>query len=261
MLGLVAAALVVGVPVAAASARAEATHRASGAADGAALAAADAGTGYAEGEPCDLAGSVAAASGARVSECAVDPGTFEARVVVEVQAMFGPVEGRARAGADPPPPSSTGGGAALAAEGWAWPSGIRAITQGHHDGYAIDLAVDGSGVLYAPYSGVVVRLGDDGNGIPEPCRVRPEWWRGPNQTIIIRHEYRGAVLFSSHNHLVPGSSTRAGLALGSSVSAGQPIGAAGSSGCTSGPHSHFTLSTGPRNTNPDLDPSLYIGTP
>lgn len=264
MLGLIAAALAIGVPVAVASARAEASHRASGAADGAALAAADAGTGYTDGEPCDIAGSVAAASGARVSSCTVDPGAFEARIVVEVPAVFGAVEGRARAGASPPPPASSGGGGsggALAADGWAWPSGIRAVTQGPHDGYAIDLAVDGSGVLYAPYRGIVVRLGDDGNGIPEPCRVRPEWWRGPNQTVIVRHEYRGAVLFSSHNHLVPGSSARAGIALGSAVSAGQPIGAAGSSGCTSGPHSHFTLSTGLRNTNPDLDPFLYIGTP
>lgn len=258
--GVVAAVLALGVPVITAAVRAEAGHRALGTADAAALAAADASIGFLDGEPCAAAEQVARAADARLSECETDRDGFEVRVVIETAAPFGSVVGRARAGAQPNAAAPVGSGP-IGANGWAWPSAVRAVTQGSHDGHAIDLAVDASGVLYAPYRGIVVRVGDDGHGIPAECRARPDWWHGPNQTVLIRHEYLGRTLYSSHNHLVAGSSARAGIGVGTAVSAGQPVGAAGRSGCTSGPHSHFTLASAPRNTNPDLDPYLYIGSP
>lgn len=258
--GVIAAVLLLGAPVITAAVRAEAGHRAAGTADAAALAAADAGVGLLDGDPCAAAEQVTRAAGARLAACDIDRTRFEVRVAVEAVAPLGEVSARARAGGRPDSGAPTDGGA-IGADGWVWPSAIRAVTQGPHDGHAIDLAVDGSGVLYAPYRGIVVRVGDDGNGIPAVCRARPEWWHGPNQTVLIRHEYRGRTLYSSHNHLAAGSSARAGVTVGTVVSAGQPVGAAGRSGCTSGPHSHFTLSSAPRNTNPDLDPFLYIGSP
>jgi murein DD-endopeptidase MepM/ murein hydrolase activator NlpD len=61
--------------------------------------------------------------------------------------------------------------------------------------------------------------------------------------------------------VAPGSSQRMGVAVGSRVVAGQSVAQSGLSGCTSGPHSHFTLSTKPSSVHPDVNPYLYIGSP
>ncbi len=253
-----AAAICLGVPIIAASSHLEASHRAAGAADAAALAAADSAAGFLAGDPCDLAGAVTSAMSSELVSCELDPALADARVKVVADGPLGAVAASAHAG---PPPSSAMPGGAIGANGWAWPSSEPGITQGFHDGYSIDLrAVEGS-PLYAPYDGVVVAAGTDSDGPPEKCVAEPSWWHGPNHTIIIRHSYRGEVLFSSHNHVAPGSTDAFGLSPGTAVRAGQPVALAGMSGCTSGPHSHFTLSTTPSNAFPDVNPYLYIGGP
>lgn len=241
------AAVVLGVPVVAVSAEFEVRHRVAGAADAAALAAADAAAGWIAGDPCELAAEVAEAMRAEVAGCEIDIG--DARVEVRAATLLGSVTARARAA-----PERTVEGA-VGANGWAWPSGVRTVTQSHHDGYAIDLAVAADGALYAPYDGVVVHSGPDGGGIPAPCRANPNWWRGPNHSVVIRHEVDGRVLYSSHNHIAAASGAR----LGAAVRAGQRVATAGMSGCTSGPHTHFTMSSGPRNHHPDIDPFDYLG--
>jgi secretion/DNA translocation related TadE-like protein len=76
-----------------------ARQRVIGAADAAALAAADAASGAVSGEPCVLAGDVAAANGAELRSCSVDA----AVAVVEVGGVFGVVPLLARSRAGPPP--------------------------------------------------------------------------------------------------------------------------------------------------------------
>ncbi|SJN11325.1 putative peptidase (putative secreted protein) [Leucobacter sp. 7(1)] len=252
-----AAAILLGLPVVAAAAHLEGKHRAAVTADAAALAAADALTGWADGEPCALAAEVAAAAQADLRECEVNQGTGEARV--RVTAGSAPVRAEAGARAGPLPPPNAG--VSPGAEGWVWPAAVRAVSQGLHDGFAIDLAVPAGAQLLAPARGVVVFAGADGAGLPEACRVNPEWWRGPNFTVIVRHDRPDGVVFSSHNHVAPGSSAGLGIFPGVAVAAGQPLAAAGMSGCTSGPHSHFTLATTPSNAFPDLNPFDVLGTP
>ncbi|RGE19375.1 M23 family metallopeptidase [Leucobacter sp. wl10] len=258
LLACAAAALCLGLPVVAASAQLEAQHRAENLADAAALAAADALAGWVDAEPCELARRVAAAGEGRLNRCEIDTARAEALVEVSVAAALGGAEGEARAGTDP-----VGGveGGPVGANGWAWPSDLRGVTQGFHDGFSIDLAVTQEGALYAPYDGVVVWAGPDGGGVPATCLARPEWWRGPNWTVLIRHEYRGRVFYSSHNHMEPGSPQRFGVAPGMRVGAGQRVATSGMSGCTSGPHTHFTLSSQEANSFPDLDPFEYLGPP
>ena len=142
-----------------------------------------------------------------------------------------------------------------------WPSASRGVTQGHHDGFAIDLEVGRSGLLLAPAQGVVIAAGADGGGVPAACLARPEWWRGPNHTVIMRHEVRGLPVFSSHNHIEAGSAEVFGIRPGVTVRAGQPVARAGMSGCTSAPHTHFTVSSSPRNHAPDIDPYTLLGQP
>lgn len=249
-IGVVVAAVALGIPVLSVGAQLEARHRAAGAADAAALAAADAASGWVAGDPCALAAQVAGAVRVELAECEV--GASSARVVARAAAMGGGFEARARAGWEGAEERGR-----VEANGWAWPSGVRRATQGFHDGYAIDLAVSANGALYAPYDGVVVQSGADGAGVPTACTKNPSWWHGANHTVLMRHEYRGRVLFSSHNHVAPGSAVRAGAR----VASGQRVATAGLSGCTSGPHTHFTLSTSPANTAPDVDPYLYLGRP
>ncbi|WP_449278041.1 Rv3654c family TadE-like protein [Leucobacter sp. GX24907] len=255
--GCIACVLVIGVPVLAGAGQLEARHRAAGAADAAALAAADAVAGWINAEPCAIAGEVAASMDVEVVSCEPENGK-RARVVVRVDSAFGSVEARAHAGvAD----VSDGQVAAVAANGWAWPSGVRGVTQGHHDGQSIDLAVSADGALYAPYDGVVVAAGPLGGGMPPACLVNPTWWRGVNHGVVIRHEYRGLTLYSSHNHIAPGSPEQQGIAVGARVRAGERVATAGMSGCTSGLHTHFTLSTARTNAFSNVDPYLYIGRP
>jgi len=253
------AAVIVGVPVISASAHLEARHRVAGAADAAALAAADALSGLLEADPCALAADVASAAGTVLRDCEMETRTGEARTVVTVLTPFGTVEARARAAPLLPP----GGGlhGAVGENGWAWPSAVRGVTQGFHDGFAIDLAVDDAGLLFAPYAGVVVQVGTDGGGMPAACIASPSWWRGPNHSVMIRHDFEGVSIYSSHNHISPGSTGSLGVSVGDRVSAGQPVARAGMSGCTSGAHTHFTLSTRPENAFPDLDPFEYLGPP
>jgi murein DD-endopeptidase MepM/ murein hydrolase activator NlpD len=259
LLACAAAALCLGLPVIAASAQLEAGHRAAGAADAAALAAADAASGWIDGEPCALAQRVVVEARGEISECEVSSATADARVEVRVPAPLGGALAVARAGLLPRAASAPDG--AVGANGWAWPSDLRAISQGFHDGLSIDLAVTGEGALYAPYEGVVVRAGPDGGGVPEACLARPEWWRGANHTVLMRHEVGGRTIYSSHNHVSPGSPQRFGVAPGERVRAGQRVASAGMSGCTSGPHTHFTLSSSPSNAYPDIDPFAYLGRP
>ncbi|PRI10526.1 M23 family metallopeptidase [Leucobacter massiliensis] len=261
LLACAAAAMCLALPVIAASAQLEAHQRAAAAADAAALAAADALTGWSAGPPCALAQEVAAAVGTRLLVCSTREELAEARVEVSASGPFGAASGEARAGAPMTDAARSAASGAVGPDGWAWPSDRRAVTQGPHDGWALDLAVSPEGALYAPYAGVVISAGPDGFGVPEACRVHPEWWRGPNVTVVMRHEYRGRVLYSSHNHVMPASPQSFGIAPGSRVRAGQRVATAGMSGCTSGPHTHFTLATTPRNTAPDLDPFAYLGPP
>ncbi|UOQ56527.1 M23 family metallopeptidase [Leucobacter allii] len=256
------AALCLAVPVIGAGAQLESDRRADALADAAALAAADALGGWAEGEPCALAAAVATSAGAGVTRCELDAAQAQARVVVAVDAPLGTVSGSARAGPERLEPSEAPGGP-VGADGWAWPSAQRGVTQGHHDGLAIDLSVGGPGgdALYAPYDGVVVAAGPDGGGIPAVCRANPWWWHGPNHTVLIRHAVGDRVIYSSHNHIAPGSAAALGIAAGSAVRAGQAVARAGMSGCTSGPHTHFTLASSPVNAFPDLDPFAYLGAP
>lgn len=256
--GCIAAILVIGGPVLVATGQLETRHRAAGAADAAALAAADAAGGWIVADPCSIAEAVAESMAAEVSDCDAVPGAGDARVVVRATSALGDVEARARAGREGRPAAPDG---PVGANGWAWPSDVRSVTQGHHDGRSIDLAVSSEGALYAPFDGVVVAAGPMGGGIPAPCLANPEWWRGANHGVVIRHEYRGRTLFSSHNHIAPGSPTRQGVAIGARVRAGQRVATAGMSGCTSGPHTHFTLSTTRTNAFSNVDPYIYIGRP
>ncbi|MBK0420228.1 M23 family metallopeptidase [Leucobacter sp. CSA1] len=254
-----AAALTIGVTALSAVAQLEVRQRVAGAADAAALAASDAAAGWSDAEPCALAGETAAAARAHLVRCEVDAATAEARVIARAGTPFGAVEIRARAAPDADPVAVIAG--TPGANGWAWPSGSRVVTQEFHDGMSIDLAVGPDGLLYAPYDGIVVHAGEDGGGIPQACRSNPGWWRGPNHTVVMRHEYEGRTLFSSHNHVAPSSSRALGVETGDRVLAGQAVASAGMSGCTSGPHTHFTLATHATNAFPDVNPYDYLGPP
>ncbi len=269
LLACAAAAVCLGLPVLAAAGQLEARHRASAAADAAALAAADAASGWITAEPCEIAGAVAAEMDASVIECTVEERRGAAWVRVRLGAPLGGAEGRAHAGPPPSPggaghpygpdePGHPGSGTGVGA-GWVWPAASRGLTQGFHDGFAIDLDVPLGGHLLAPNSGVVVFAGADGGPTPGACLAQPDWWRGANHTVIIRHEIAGRTLFSSHNHIEPGSPETLGIRVGSVVAPGQPVARAGMSGCTSGPHSHFTIASGPRNAFPDIDPFTVLG--
>lgn len=74
------------------------SHRVAGAADAAALAAADATLGWHDDEPCQLAREVAISADAALQECAIDPRTGEARVILSGDTIFGVISARARAG-------------------------------------------------------------------------------------------------------------------------------------------------------------------
>lgn len=76
-----------------------AQQRADAAADAGALAAADARSGRAAGEPCELAGRLAAAHGAQLDSCELDGPV----ATVAVTVRLGWIELRARARAGPPP--------------------------------------------------------------------------------------------------------------------------------------------------------------
>ena len=253
------AALVLGLPIIATSAHLEIAHRTAGAADAAALAAADAANGLINEAPCDVAARVAAAMNTRVESCEIDTRLGAARVTVSAHTALGRVTAHARAAPE------FGPAVILAGErgpnGWAWPSGTRSVTQGHHDGLAIDLAVGPDGLLYAPFDGTIMHIGADSAGMPPPCRANPGWWRGPNHAVIMRHEVQGRTLFSSHNHISAGSASELGLRPGDPVQAGQAVARSGMSGCTSGPHTHFTLATHATNAFPDVNPYDYLGPP
>ncbi|MEJ6489763.1 peptidoglycan DD-metalloendopeptidase family protein [Leucobacter sp. USCH14] len=251
-----AAAVCLGLPIIAASSHLEAAHRAAGAADAAALAAADAAAGFVASDPCELAADVARSADAEVVRCELDATLEDARIEVATGGPFGTVTALAHAG---PPPFAEAPRGPVGANGWAWPSAEPGITQGFHDGYSIDLRTTEGSPLYAPYDGVIIMAGADGGGPPAQCIAEPSWWRGPNYTVLMRHEYRGHVLYSSHNHVAPGSPEAYGITPGATVRSGQTVALAGMSGCTSGPHSHFTLSTKPSNAFPDVNPYLYIG--
>lgn len=98
LLAVAAASLALATPLIAASAALEAEARAAGAADAAALAAADAALGWADGDPCLLAGEVTSAVGVALSGCEVDSASGQVRVSASVQTIFGTVSVHAHAG-------------------------------------------------------------------------------------------------------------------------------------------------------------------
>lgn len=253
LIGCVAAALCLGVPVLAAGSHLGAAQQVTGAADAAALAAADTLTGWIAGEPCDAAAEVARSVGASMKRCDTNAGLGEARVTLTKRTPIGTVTARSRAGGAPARETTAGA--------WTWPASVGGVAQGFHDGLAVDLAAPLGSALFAPYDAVIVAAGPDGGGIPGACRANPAWWRGENETVIMRHDYGGRTIYSSHNHVQPGSTSRLGLTVGSRVRAGQPVAIAGMSGCTSGPHSHFTLATRPENAFPNLNPFSFLGQP
>lgn len=258
LLGCAAAVVCAGMAAIGASQGLVVHARTAAAADAAALAAADAASGWAPGDPCGLAAEIAQSNGTDVVACRTNLPELRAEVELHAGWPFAFITARARAGVP-----------GLVAEildrgrnaGWVWPSDVRAITQDHHDGYAIDLAVGADGALRSPAAGVVVSVGLDPGGVPGPCVEHPDWWHGPNYSVLIRHVANGRAVFSSHNHIEPGSPEALGIAPGVRVRAGQQVARAGMSGCTSGPHSHFTIASGPRNTNPDIDPFTLLGRP
>jgi len=141
--------------------------------------------------------------------------------------------------------------------GWAWPTDRRAITQGYHEGVAVDLASTAGGPIFAPHSGVVVQVGGDGFGKPWWCPTA--WWRGENQTVVIRHKVNGKTLYTAVNHMAAGSSKALGIRVGKKVRSGQQIATEGMSGCTSGPHTHFVMRKTQFNWNGQIKPGKYIG--
>lgn len=145
--------------------------------------------------------------------------------------------------------------------GWAWPTDTRVYASGYHDGYSIDIASSAGGPIFAPYSGTVVAVGGDGGGVPWVCRVNPGWWRGENQTVIIRHKYQGKTIYSSINHVARDSSRALGITPGDRVRAGDQVATEGMSGCTSGPHTHFLMKKTAGVYWGDLRPTKYIGKP
>lgn len=143
--------------------------------------------------------------------------------------------------------------------GWAWPTDTRLLTQGYHEGVALDLASSAGGPIFAAYKGTVVEAGGDGFGMPGFCPAA--WWRGQNQTVVIRHVYNGKVLYSAVNHVAAGSSKALGIKVGTRVRSGQQIATEGMSGCTSGPHTHFVMRRTQFNWNGEVKPLGYIGKP
>lgn len=253
LLGCAAAALCLGIPVLAAGSHLVSAQRVIGAADAAALAAADSLSGWLAGEPCEVATEVARSAGAHLQRCDPNSALGEVRVVLTVRTPIGAVAARARAGGVAPDEPGAGE--------WTWPASAGGVAQGFHDGLAVDLAAPLGSALYAPYDAVIIAAGPDGGEIPAACRTTPGWWRGENETVIMRHDYGGRTIYSSHNHVKSGSTNKLGLTVGSRVRAGQPVAIAGMSGCTSGPHSHFTLSTRPENSFPNLNPFSFLRRP
>lgn len=97
-IGCVAATVICGGIILAASHHSVAAASAAGAADAAALAAADALAGYLEVEPCAIAQTVVAAVGATLTECVVNEVTSSVLIGARVPTAFGGVIGTARAG-------------------------------------------------------------------------------------------------------------------------------------------------------------------
>ncbi len=90
--------LALGLPVMSAASALETQQRAGAAADAAALAAADAASGWIEGEPCALAARVITEFRLEMATCETDADTGDARVVVRARTLFGSIEARSRAG-------------------------------------------------------------------------------------------------------------------------------------------------------------------
>lgn len=142
------------------------------------------------------------------------------------------------------------------ATGWFWPSDQFVVTQGYHDGYALDMGSAPGGAKCAPYDGVVVYSGDNTplSGWFAGC---PAPWHGNNVVVVVEHKYKGQTIYSAHSHLKKGSTAP----VGARVKAGQQVASAGMSGCTTGPHAHFALSSGRTGWPQNIDPYQYIPRP
>lgn len=95
-IGVIAVTLIAGASLLQVTSTLEARHRASAGAEVAALAAADGLIGYAEGDPCELAATVANRAKAVLTVCEVEG--LQVDVELSVATLLGPAVGRARAG-------------------------------------------------------------------------------------------------------------------------------------------------------------------
>lgn len=150
-----------------------------------------------------------------------------------------------------PPGDSTG---EVGKNGWAWPTDSRTVLSSYHLGMSVDLGSTAGGPMYASYSGVVIRAGGDGQPFGGYCPTYA-WWRGENQTVMIKANYQGQDLYISLNHV-----GQVSVKVGQTVKAGQQIASEGMSGCTSGPHNHFFIASAPL-YNGNIEPFQYIGRP
>lgn len=94
--GMIAGALVIGLPLMVAAGALETRHRVANVAESAALAAADTAFGWVTGDPCDAAERVVATAGSTIESCFVAP--MHVTVTVSAQAVFGTVRMSATAG-------------------------------------------------------------------------------------------------------------------------------------------------------------------
>lgn len=94
--GVIAVSLIAGASLIQVTSTLEARHRAAAGAEVAALAAADGLTGFAEGEPCELAALVAHRANAALTVCRVEG--MEAEIELKISTLLGPATGKARAG-------------------------------------------------------------------------------------------------------------------------------------------------------------------
>lgn len=114
--------------------------------------------------------------------------------------------------------------------------------------------------IHAVREGVVTHAGASPHNSRERCLSLGlgDIWRGPNYTVVIRHDVNGDRYESSYSHLQADSIA---VSTGERVSGGQVVGKVGMTGCTTGPHAHIDIA------RPDLsnyysntiDPTTIFG--
>lgn len=137
------------------------------------------------------------------------------------------------------------GDSQLTADGWAYPTDSPSTACGF-DCYSnhVGMDVTGKGIsapFYAARDGVVVQAGNDDEMNERLCANLGlgDIWKGPNQSVRIRHEnVNGVTYITRYSHLKNGSIT---VSTGDTVKAGQKIGEVGLTGCTTGVHAHMEI--------------------